>query len=135
MRLLGILKRVTTFTNPYSPPFTKNIPSPTPTHHHPLIESAHPFPSFRNIPPFATNQPFTRYLRLTLVFMWNSALREKFKFLFFKSFLQVLTKFSFWPEDWALGYHSMKFRHFPDISWVLSRSATRSATRIYRVYK
>ena len=25
-------------------------------------------------------------------------------------------KVSFWQEDWALGYHSMEFRHFPDIS-------------------
>ena len=40
----------------------------------------------------------------------------KVYFLFFKSFLLVLTKFSFWQEDWALGYHSMKCRHFPDIS-------------------
>ena len=36
--------------------------------------------------------------------------------MFFKSFLQALTKLSFWPEDWALGYDSMKFRHFLDIS-------------------
>ena len=27
-------------------------------------------------------QPFTKYLRQTLVFMWNSALREKFNFFF-----------------------------------------------------
>ena len=37
-------------------------------------------------------------------------------FLLFKSFLLVPTKLSFWQEDWALGYDSMKFRHFPDIS-------------------
>ena len=37
-------------------------------------------------------------------------------FLFFKSFLLVSTKISFWQEDWALGYDSMKFRHFSDIS-------------------
>ena len=41
-------------------------------------------------------QSFTGYLRLTLVFMWNSALREKFNFSFSKSFLFALTKFSFW---------------------------------------
>ena len=40
----------------------------------------------------------------------------KVYFLFFKSFLLALTKFSFWQEDWALGYHSMNFRHFPNIS-------------------
>ena len=28
----------------------------------------------------------------------------------------VLTKLSFWQEDWAPGNHSMKFRHFADIS-------------------
>ena len=35
---------------------------------------------------------------------------------FFGTFLLVLTKFLFWQGDWALGYHSMGFRHFPDIS-------------------
>ena len=40
----------------------------------------------------------------------------KFYFLLFKSILLVLTKFSFWQKDWALGYHSMKFRDFPDLS-------------------
>ena len=34
---------------------------------------------------------------------------EKFSFLFFSSFLLVSTKFSFWKEDWALGYDSLKF--------------------------
>ena len=33
----------------------------------------------------------------------------KVQFLFFSSFLLVLTKFPFWDEDWALGYDSMKF--------------------------
>ena len=33
----------------------------------------------------------------------------KVQFLFFSRFLLVLTKFSFWEEDWALGYNSMKF--------------------------
>ena len=33
----------------------------------------------------------------------------KVEFLFSKSFLQVLTKFSFWLGGWALGYHSMGF--------------------------
>ena len=60
-------------------------------------------------------QSFTKYLRLILVFISNSALLEKFK-EFLKSVLLVLTKFSFWQGDWAIGYHSMKFRHFSDIS-------------------
>ena len=34
---------------------------------------------------------------------------EKVFFVFFRSFLLVLTKFSFWQEDWALAYHSMTF--------------------------
>ena len=33
----------------------------------------------------------------------------KVQFLFFSSFLLVLTKFSFWEEDWALDYNSMTF--------------------------
>ena len=40
----------------------------------------------------------------------------KVKFLFFESFLLVLTKLSFRQGDWALGYYSKKFRPFPDIS-------------------
>ena len=32
----------------------------------------------------------------------------KVQFQFLNSFLLVLTKFSFWEEDWALGYNSMK---------------------------
>ena len=39
-------------------------------------------------------QSFTKYLRLTLVSMSNSALREKFNFCFSRVFLLVLTKFS-----------------------------------------
>ena len=42
-------------------------------------------------------QPATKYLRLTHVF-------------------QELTKFSIWQGNWELGYHSLKFRHSPDIS-------------------
>ena len=41
---------------------------------------------------------------------------RKVQFLFFSSFLLVLTKYSFWEEDWALGYNSMKFGDFSDIS-------------------
>ena len=37
-------------------------------------------------------------------------------FPFFKRFLLVLTKFSFWKKDWTLGYYSLKLKHFPDIS-------------------
>ena len=49
-------------------------------------------------------QSFAKYLRQTLVFMWNSALQEKFR-----RFLLALTKFLFREEDWALGSFHMKF--------------------------
>ena len=55
------------------------------------------------------------YYRLAQVFVWNSAEREKFN-LFFKSFLLVLTKLSFGLGEWVMGYHSMGFRHFADMS-------------------
>ena len=58
-------------------------------------------------------QSVTKYLRLTLVFMWNSAPRENLIAIFRDL---VLTKVLFWEEDWTLGIHSMEFRHFPDIS-------------------
>ena len=51
-------------------------------------------------------QSFIKYLRLILVFMWNSA----------QFCLLVLTKIWFRKEEWALGCHSMKFRPFSDIS-------------------
>ena len=45
----------------------------------------------------------------------RSALWEMLDFLFFKSFLLVLTAFSFWQGGWALSYHPVEFRDFPDI--------------------
>ena len=59
-------------------------------------------------------QPVTGYLRLALVFAWNSALRGEFGFYFSGVFLLGLTKFSFWQGDCTLGYHSIWFGHFPD---------------------
>ena len=59
--------------------------------------------------------------------MWRRALKknldfyfskEKSGFLFFMSFFLVLKKFTFWEEDWRLGYNSMKFWDFPNISQV-----------------
>ena len=46
----------------------------------------------------------------------NRALREKFSFCFSKVFLLVSTKIYFRQEYWALGYPSMSYRHFPDVS-------------------
>ena len=60
-------------------------------------------------------QSFAGYLRLALCFVWHGALREGFNFYFW-TVLLILAKFSFWPGDWALGYHSMRFRHFPNVS-------------------
>ena len=34
----------------------------------------------------------------------------------FQEFSSRLTKLLFLQGDWALGYHSMEFRHFPDTS-------------------
>ena len=44
-------------------------------------------------------QLFTKYLKQTLVFVWNSALREKFNFCFSGIFLLVPRKFSFREGD------------------------------------
>ena len=57
------------------------------------------------------------------IFETNSSFRVKLRatgkvyFIFFKSFLLVLTKSLFRLEDWTLGYHSTKLRHFLDISF------------------
>ena len=40
----------------------------------------------------------------------------KIQLPFFMDFLLLLRKLSFWGEDWALGYNSMRFWDFPDIS-------------------
>ena len=40
----------------------------------------------------------------------------KIQLPFFMDFLLLLRKRSFWGEDWALGYNSMRFWDFPDIS-------------------
>ena len=41
---------------------------------------------------------------------------RKVLLLFSGLFLPVLAKFSFWRGEWALGYHFMEFRRFPNIS-------------------
>ena len=61
----------------------------------------------------------------------------------FQDFFLALTKILISQGDWALGYHSMGFRHPPDFSnfpmsifpKVLSYSVTFEATRIYHLYK
>ena len=41
---------------------------------------------------------------------------KKVQLLFLGSVFIVLRKSSFLQEHWTLGYHSMKFRHFANIS-------------------
>ena len=73
---------------------------------------------------FMELQPWTKYLRKAVVFIWNSAAWEKFNFFFHQYYLIVFdsffivfdTKILFWEEGWALGYNSMNFWYFPDIS-------------------
>ena len=50
-------------------------------------------------------QSWTKYLRQTVVFIWNSALREKSNFCF----SQILAIFFILEEGWRLGYNSIKF--------------------------
>ena len=68
-----------------------------------------------NAQPHPNEQSFTKYLRLTLFFMCNRALRKNFNFCFSNGFLLVLAKNSYWEGSWALGYHAIKFWYFRDI--------------------
>ena len=59
----------------------------------------------------------------------------KVQVLFLRSFVIVLTKFPFWRKDWALGYDSMKFRDFLDISKFPNfRLLNFEVLRLYNVY-
>ena len=40
----------------------------------------------------------------------------KVQSLFLTSLSIVLTKFTFWEKDWALGYNSMKLWHHSELS-------------------
>ena len=51
---------------------------------------------------------------------------RKIQFLFFSNFLLVLTKFSFWEEDWALRFHIV-FRFF----WYFLISCDRVSTAFF----
>ena len=53
--------------------------------------------------------------RLTLVSMWNSGLREKFKFSF-QEFLASIDKISILAGSLGTRLSFMRFRYFPDIS-------------------
>ena len=49
---------------------------------------------------------------------------RKFWFLFFSSFLLVLTKFFLWKGDWALRYNSMKFWDDPKYTMFITSNHT-----------
>ena len=82
-------------------------------------------------------ESFAEYLGLAPVFM------RRVGFVFFKDFLLVLAKYSFWRGHLALGYWAVvlwdigTFLRFPNFLGfkVLSRSATCETTRMYHVYK
>ena len=38
------------------------------------------------------------------------------KISIFQEFSSSINKLSFWQRGWTLGYHSVRFRQFPDIS-------------------
>ena len=57
-------------------------------------------------------QSFTKYLKLTLVFMQNSVLQKKFIISVFEVFFPLLTKFLFLQKGWVVGYYSTKFKDF-----------------------
>ena len=63
---------------------------------------------------FGSLQWLKGYPGLTLVFVWNSAQGEKFT-LTFQEFSSSIDKNFILAGDWALGYHSIKFRQFPHI--------------------
>ena len=73
-----------------------------------------PNPRFKMMTSFA-NLAINAATNIHKIFEENSSFHVKQRtmgkaqFLFSSSFLVVLTKFSFWEEDWALGYSSMKF--------------------------
>ena len=92
---------------------------------------------------FSGVQSVTGYWGLTLISVWNGPPRGWGGggwLLLFGGFMLVLAKFSVLRGGWALGYHSMGFRHFSNISQfpkilILSRSPTRGVTSTSHVYK
>ena len=57
-----------------------------------------------------------KIFRQTVVFMWTSTLRQKFSFYFFQEFSASIDKIFILGGNWALGYTSLKFWDFLDIS-------------------
>ena len=55
-------------------------------------------------------------LMILNLFLCVQRTTEKVQFLFSRSIFLVLTKISFWKEDWALGYTSMEFWYHSELS-------------------
>ena len=83
-------------------------------------------------------QFWLKYMSQTLVLVWNSLLQKKFNFKFPTAFRLHWQNFHFERKTdqaiipWRFAI-PLIFNNFLR-SWVLSRSATREATRIYHVY-
>ena len=65
---------------------------------------------------FIASVTILKILETNSSFYVKQGTTEKVQFLFFSSYLLILTKFSFWNENRALGYNSIKFQNFLDVS-------------------
>ena len=74
-----------------------------------LSKHTGPFPQDTHL------QSVAKSLRLTL-FLREIAHHGKSLIAIFRDFFAGTNKTSFWMGRWALGYHSRKFPHFPNIS-------------------
>ena len=61
-------------------------------------------------------QSWPKYMRQTFSVSVKEHDTGKVQFQFLNSFLLVLTKCSFWEEDWTLDYNSMKIWDLLNIS-------------------
>ena len=57
--------------------------------------------------------------------------RVQVQFLLYRKLLLVLTKCSFWEEEWVLVYNPMKFYDFPDIYTFLKSLRLKSFSNSY----
>ena len=74
-------------------------------------------------------QSFAKYLKQTVVFMWNSVL-WKYSISVFQEFFASTEKIFISGGGLALGHSSIMFRDLPEIFSGLSRLTTCEATRI-----
>ena len=75
-----------------------------------------------NVQSFFQNENFFNTTILAKIYATNFSVgvkqhtTGKFQFQFLKSFSLALIKFSFWEEEWAFGYKSMKIWDLLNIS-------------------